>query len=61
MATPARDGSALARHDRIVREEMEQAEGVRSTAGRPADFWSGERPSSRSRPSQKRPPPTCGS
>jgi 2-polyprenyl-3-methyl-5-hydroxy-6-metoxy-1,4-benzoquinol methylase len=31
--------SALARHDRMVREEMEQAERVRSTAGRPADFW----------------------
>jgi hypothetical protein len=61
MATPARDESALARHDRMVREEMEQAEGVRSTAGRPADFWPGERPSSRSRPSQKRPTPTCGS
>jgi hypothetical protein len=26
MATPARDESALARHDRMVREEMEQAE-----------------------------------
>lgn len=31
--------SALARHDRMVREEMEQAEAVRSTAGTPADFW----------------------
>jgi 2-polyprenyl-3-methyl-5-hydroxy-6-metoxy-1,4-benzoquinol methylase len=31
--------SALARHDRMVREEMEQAERVRSTTGRPADFW----------------------
>lgn len=31
--------SALARHDRMVVEEMEQAERVRSTAGQPADFW----------------------
>ena len=31
--------SALARHDRMVLEEMEQAERVRSTADRPADFW----------------------
>jgi hypothetical protein len=31
--------SALARHDRMVRDEMQQAEAVRSTAGRPADFW----------------------
>lgn len=31
--------SALAHHDRMVREEMEQAERVRSTADRPADFW----------------------
>ena len=31
--------SALARHDRMVLEEMAQAERVRSTAGRPADFW----------------------
>jgi 2-polyprenyl-3-methyl-5-hydroxy-6-metoxy-1,4-benzoquinol methylase len=31
--------SALARHDRMVRDEMLQAEAVRSTAGRPADFW----------------------
>jgi 2-polyprenyl-3-methyl-5-hydroxy-6-metoxy-1,4-benzoquinol methylase len=31
--------SALARHDRMVRDEMEQAERVRSTADRPADFW----------------------
>ena len=46
MATPARDESTLARYDRMVREEMEQAEGARSTAGRPADFWlaSGHRP-----------------
>lgn len=42
MSGPAAGGpieSALARHDRMVREEMEQAEAVRSTAGRPADFW----------------------
>jgi len=31
--------SALARHDRMVLEEMEQAERVRATADRPADFW----------------------
>ena len=31
--------SALARHDRMVLEEMAQAERVRSTADRPADFW----------------------
>jgi 2-polyprenyl-3-methyl-5-hydroxy-6-metoxy-1,4-benzoquinol methylase len=31
--------SALARHDRMVADEMAQAERVRSTAGRPADFW----------------------
>jgi SAM-dependent methyltransferase len=31
--------SAVARHDRMVREEMEQAERVRSTADVPADFW----------------------
>jgi len=31
--------SALARHDRMVREEMQQAERVRSTADVPADFW----------------------
>jgi hypothetical protein len=31
--------SALARHDRMVLEEMLQAERVRSTAGQPADFW----------------------
>jgi SAM-dependent methyltransferase len=31
--------STLARHDRMVLEEMEQAERVRSTADRPADFW----------------------
>ena len=31
--------SALARHDRMVLEEMRQAERVRSTAGQPADFW----------------------
>lgn len=33
------DESALARHDRMVLAEMLQAEAVRSTAGRPADFW----------------------
>jgi 2-polyprenyl-3-methyl-5-hydroxy-6-metoxy-1,4-benzoquinol methylase len=31
--------SALARHDQMVLDEMLQAEAVRSTAGRPADFW----------------------
>jgi 2-polyprenyl-3-methyl-5-hydroxy-6-metoxy-1,4-benzoquinol methylase len=31
--------SALARHDRMMREEQLQAEAVRSTAGVPADFW----------------------
>src|SRR5262249_5048787 len=31
--------SALVRHDRMVLEEMEQAERVRATADRPADFW----------------------
>lgn len=31
--------SAVARHDRMVREEMLQAERVRSTADVPADFW----------------------
>ena len=31
--------SALARHDRMVREEMEQAERGRSAVDRPADFW----------------------
>jgi 2-polyprenyl-3-methyl-5-hydroxy-6-metoxy-1,4-benzoquinol methylase len=36
---PVRGESALARHDRMVLEEMLQAEAVRSTAGRPADFW----------------------
>jgi 2-polyprenyl-3-methyl-5-hydroxy-6-metoxy-1,4-benzoquinol methylase len=36
---PAAPESALARHDRMVLEEMLQAEAVRSTAGRPADFW----------------------
>ena len=33
------DESSLARHDRMVREEMLQAERVRTTAGRPADCW----------------------
>ncbi|MBI4493919.1 MAG: class I SAM-dependent methyltransferase [Chloroflexi bacterium] len=36
MAAPE---SASQRHDRMVREEMLQAERVRSTAGKPADFW----------------------
>jgi SAM-dependent methyltransferase len=31
--------SAVARHDRMVREEMLQAERVRSTVGVSADFW----------------------
>jgi hypothetical protein len=31
--------SALARHDRMMLEEMLQAERVRSTAGQAADFW----------------------
>jgi SAM-dependent methyltransferase len=31
--------SAVARHDRMVREEMFQAERVRTTADVPADFW----------------------
>jgi 2-polyprenyl-3-methyl-5-hydroxy-6-metoxy-1,4-benzoquinol methylase len=31
--------SALARHDQMVLDEMLQPEAVRSTAGRPADFW----------------------
>jgi len=31
--------SAVARHDRMVREEMLQAERVRSTADVPADCW----------------------
>jgi SAM-dependent methyltransferase len=31
--------SAVARHDRMVREEMLQAERVRSTADVPPDFW----------------------
>jgi len=31
--------SAVARHDRMVRDEMLQAERVRSTAGVPTDFW----------------------
>jgi hypothetical protein len=31
--------SAVARHDRMVREEMLQAERVRSTVDVPADFW----------------------
>jgi hypothetical protein len=31
--------SALARHDRMMLEEMLQAEAVRSTSGQAADFW----------------------
>jgi 2-polyprenyl-3-methyl-5-hydroxy-6-metoxy-1,4-benzoquinol methylase len=40
-AAAPRAESALARHDRMVLEEMLQAEAVRSTAGKPADFWQG--------------------
>jgi hypothetical protein len=38
VSAPAAE-SALARHDRMMLEEMQQAERVRSTAGQPADFW----------------------
>lgn len=35
----ARYESAVARHDRMMRTEMEQGERARSTAGKPDDFW----------------------
>jgi hypothetical protein len=36
MASPDRDESALARHDRIVHEDMEQAEGAPPLQNAPA-------------------------
>jgi 2-polyprenyl-3-methyl-5-hydroxy-6-metoxy-1,4-benzoquinol methylase len=58
MTTPGGGESALARHDRMVREEMEQAEAVRSTAGRPADFWQSLAGRFRA-PVDRRPDPTA--